>query len=451
MNHRFLLCAASSGSGKTTVTCGIMMALKKRGIRLSGFKCGPDYIDPMFHREVLGLPSRNLDSFFLDTPILEGLMGEYGRDLAVIEGVMGYYDGIALTSQASAYALARATATPAVLVVDGRGSALTLAAVVKGLVEFRSQSQIQGVILNRVSPMLYPRLKEAIEEETGVRVYGFLPPCPECAVESRHLGLVLASEVANLQSKLEQLALQVEKTVDLDGLLELGQSAPALNHQTLPQVERVAEKARIAVAKDAAFCFYYPDSLDLLERLGAELVPFSPLEDQELPADVGGLYLGGGYPELYAGALSENTSMRESIKKAVEGGLPTLAECGGFLYLHESLEDEQGVPHPMVGVIHQPAVKTGKLQRFGYITMTAQQGGLLGEAGTKLPAHEFHYWESGNPGDAFYGQKPSSNRGWPCAYHTPTLYAGFPHFHLWGNVNAARHFVQAAAQYGQAN
>ena len=448
---RLLLCAPSSGGGKTTVTCALLQALVERGERPVAFKCGPDYIDPMFHSEVIGAKSRNLDLFFLGRDTARALLYENGSTggVSIIEGVMGYYDGIAMTSESSGYDLARATETPAVLVLDGRGRALSAAAAVKGMAEFRPDANIRGVLLNRISPMLYPRLKAAIEEETGIPVYGFLPQRPDCALESRHLGLVTAAEVADLKEKLSVLAELVRKYIDLDGLLALARSAPDLNPPPMPLPPPVPGRPRIAVARDKAFCFYYADALHLLERLGAELVPFSPLEDACLPEGCAGLYLGGGYPELYARALSENGAMRSAVRAAVLGGMPAIAECGGFLYLHETLADREGRPWPMAGVFPAAAENTGTLGRFGYVTLRALEDGLLGPAGTELPAHEFHYWDSTAPGGAFHAQKPRSARGWDCAYHTPTLYAGFPHFHLCAAPAAAERFVAACGRYGK--
>ena len=448
---RLLLCAPASGGGKTTVTCALLQALMDRRLNPVAFKCGPDYIDPMFHSKVIGAKSRNLDLFFLGEERTRSLLEQNsaGAGLALIEGVMGYYDGIAMSHEASAYHLAKVTSTPAVLVVDGRGSALTLSAVVSGMKHFREDSHIRGVILNRVSPMLYPRLKECIEAETGVKVYGFLPSLPDCALESRHLGLVTADEVAGLKEKLKKLAAQAEKTVDLDGLLALAASAPHLNAGPPELPEPVEGEPVIAVAWDKSFCFYYADGLELLERLGARVVEFSPLEDERLPEGTCGLYLGGGYPELLAEQLSQNTAMLSAIRDAVTGGLPTVAECGGFLYLHEMLEDTDGRDWPMVGVIPGRAWNTGKLGRFGYVTLTARADGLLCGAGEQLPAHEFHYWDSQHPGDRFRAQKPLSDRGWDCGVHTPTLYAGFPHFHFWAQPHMARNFVAAARRYQQ--
>lgn len=447
---RLLLCAPASGGGKTTVTCAILQALVDRHLEPVAFKCGPDYIDPMFHSEIIGAKSRNLDLFFLGEDKTRYLLerNSVGAGLALIEGVMGYYDGIAMSHEASAYHLAKATRTPAVLVVDGRGSALTLAAVVQGMKTFRPDSQIRGVVLNRVSPMLYPRLKECIEGETGLTVYGYLPNLPGCALESRHLGLVTAGEVAGLKEKLHKLAAQAEQTMDLEGLLALGASAPALNATPPVLPTPVEGEPVIAVARDKAFCFYYADGLELLEQMGARLVMFSPLEDKTLPEGTCGLYLGGGYPELFAKELANNHMLMQEIHDKIRHGLPTVAECGGFLYLHRHLGDADGrYDWNMVGAFSGQAHNTGKLGRFGYITLTAKTDGLLCRAGESFPAHEFHYWDSSTLGGDFSARKPQSNRGWECAFHTPTLYAGFPHFHFWARPELARNFVAAAHRY----
>lgn len=447
---RLLFCAPASGGGKTTVTCAVLQALVNRGEAPAAFKCGPDYIDPMFHSRVIGVPACNLDLFLMGEGEVRRSLWEQGRTagVSVIEGAMGYYDGIAMGQAAGAYDLARVTQTPAVLVIDGRGAALSLAALVKGFQIFRPDSRIEGVILNRISPMLYPRLKEQIELETGVQVYGFLPNLPSCGLESRHLGLVTAAEVEDLREKLSELAEEAERSIDLDGLLALASRAPELEVPPAPVLERVEGRPRIAVAQDKAFCFYYAGSLDLLECLGAELVPFSPLEDTRFPEGVRGLYLGGGYPEVYAEALAANGPMLDAVRAAVISGMPVVAECGGFLYLHQTLSDADGRHDwPMTGVFSMRAWNAGKLNRFGYVTLTAKQSGLLCEAGASLPAHEFHYYESEQPGEAFRAQKPQSSRSWNCGWHTRVLYAGFPHIHFCGCPDSAQRFVAACAAY----
>ena len=447
---RLLLCAPASGGGKTTITCALLQALVDRGAAPVAFKCGPDYIDPMFHSEVIGAKSRNLDLFLMGAGAVRRSLLENtrGGGVALIEGAMGYYDGIALSSQASAYDLARTTDTPAVLVADIRGRALSAAALVRGMAEFRPDSQIRGVLLNRCSPMLYPRLRDAIQAETGLVVYGYFPDLPECSLESRHLGLVTAAEVTDLRDKLRRLAEQAERSVDLEGLLALAASAPELEAPAPPPPARREQRPILALARDEAFCFYYADGLEELRRQGAELVEFSPLRDPALPEGAQGLYLGGGYPEVYARELSRNTSLLREIQGAVLHGMPTVAECGGFLYLHRLLSDADGqYDWHMAGAFSGRAWNQGKLGRFGYITMAARNDGLLCGAGEALPAHEFHYWESEAPGTAFRAQKPLSDRGWDCGWHTPTLYAGFPHFHFSGCPDAARRFVAACARY----
>ena len=450
MTPRLMFCAPASGSGKTTVTCAVLRALLRRGLRPMACKSGPDYIDPMFHSRVLGAQSCNLDLFFFDHATAKSLLARSAAqaDVTVLEGAMGYYDGIAMGADASAYALASATRTPAVLVVDGRGRALSVAAEVVGFQRFRQPSGIAGVILNRTSPMLYPRLAETITRETGLPVFGFLPVMADCALESRHLGLVTAAEISDLQQKLDRMARQAEKTVDLDGLLALARTAPELGRspKSLPAVP---DRPRIAVARDKAFCFYYEASLQVLRDLGAELVEFSPLKDETLPQRIQGLYLGGGYPELYARELAENETMRRSIHDAVTGGMPTVAECGGFLYLHRTLRDEAGTPWPMAGVLDAEGYPTGKLSRFGYVTLTAETDSLLFRRGETMPAHEFHYWDSTAPGADFTAQKPQSDRSWMAGVATESLYAGFPHFHFAAKPEAARRFVESAANYGK--
>ena len=267
---------------------------------------------------------------------------------------------------------------------------------------------------------------------------GFLPELPACTLESRHLGLVTAGEVEGLREKLDILARQAEETVELDRLLELAASAPPVAWEpvVLPRLEPV----RIAVARDRAFCFYYEDSLEALAEMGAELVPFSPLEDAALPAHVQGLYLGGGYPELYARQLSGNGSMRRSVRAALEGGLPCIAECGGFMYLTEAIGE-----HPMTGFLPGRCFDNHRLTRFGYVTLRAKKDSLLCRAGETIRGHEFHHWDARCPGGDFWAEKPSG-RGWDCAVATDRLYAGYPHFHFYANPASAARFYETCVK-----
>lgn len=451
---RILLAAGASGSGKTLITCGLLQALVNRGLKVASFKCGPDYIDPMFHSRVIGTRSRNLDTFFTDGDRTRYLLAKNASDceIAVMEGVMGYYDGVGgITSRASAYDLASTTDTPAILIVNSRGMSVSLAAYVKGFLEYKKDSHICGVIFNQMSSMLYPRMKKLLEEELSVKVLGYVPKVEDCVIESRHLGLVLPEEIPELKSRLQKLSEVLEKTLDIDGILELAGEAPEL---AAPETEmliqkdtafgyRTEEKVRIGVADDEAFCFFYADNLNLLEQMGAELVRFSPIHDRELPEDLDGLLLSGGYPELNGEALEENQEMCTRIREAIRDGMPCLAECGGFMYLHQEMEDMEGKQRRVCGVIPGKAYRTPKLNRFGYITLTEKQDSGLGE----IPAHEFHYFDSTDCGEDFHAAKLASKRGWDCIHDRGRLMAGFPHLYYYGNPRVPARFLKNALEY----
>lgn len=447
---RFMLAAPSSGTGKTTVTLALLSALKTRGLDPVSFKCGPDYIDPMFHRAVLGIPSYNLDLFFTPAETVRGLLVEHAANhgVAVIEGVMGYYDGSGTGTESSSYALACETDTPVILVVSAHGAYLSIAATINGFKNFRPDSRIAGVILNECSKHLFISMKDMLERETGLPMLGCLPRLKDCSIESRHLGLVTAAEIEGLHEKIQRLGNEAETCINLDLLMEIAASAPPLTGKLPSAAVEFKVRPRIAVAKDEAFCFYYEDNLNLLEKCGAALVPFSPLCDTALPDGISALYLGGGYPELYAKTLSENTAMRAHIKSAITAGLPTFAECGGYMYLLDSLEDSDGHTYPMAGAITGHGFKTSSLQRFGYITLTAQMHNLLCAPGESIPAHEFHYWDSTVSSGACTAKR-SKGQEWPCVVATPTLFAGFPHLYFYGNPKFAENFVSAAVRYAE--
>ena len=512
---RILFAAPASGSGKTLITCGFLRALQMQGKKAVSFKCGPDYIDPMFHSRILGTGCRNLDTFFASDETVRYLLSAHlaGSDFAVLEGVMGYYDGIAgTTDRASAYDVARATDTPVILIVNAKGTSISLVPMIRGFLEYRQEnaanSRICGILFNRMSPMLYPRMKELAERELPVPVLGYVPERKECAFESRHLGLVLPEEIEDLQKKINCLAECLLKTLDWEQIYKIAGNAPdweqpkeqrkleclgptgqsgssrspgptgrqsqrersecvrrlnpmeslgcvdesdsqkstvgtsRRNYQTWPECQG---GVRIGVASDEAFCFFYEDNFKLLEELGAELVWFSPIHDPVLPENLDGLLLFGGYPELHAKELSENTSMRSSVKKQIARGLPCMAECGGFLYLHEQMEDMEGKSWPMTGVIGGSARKTDRLGRFGYITLRG--GTVFGEDVGEIPSHEFHYFDSDCCGDAFLAEKPESARSWRCIHSTLTLFAGFPHLYYYANPKVAQAFVRACRNF----
>ncbi|MBR2742521.1 MAG: cobyrinate a,c-diamide synthase [Clostridia bacterium] len=439
---RILISGTSSGCGKTTVCCAVMKALADRGLRVGAQKCGPDYIDPMFHAAITGEKGANLDGYFFDDDTLAFLFQKNarGKDISIIEGVMGCYDGIGMTDAASAHDISVRTRTPVVLVVPAKGSALSAIALLEGFVTFSADNLIRGVIFNRCTPSTYAALARETEKRFAgrVRPLGFMPDMPECALESRRLGLVTAREVGDLHEKLGALSRQAEKSIDIDALLSLAVEAAPIEYKNLdlPRFEGV----RIAVARDEAFLFYYEDSLSALESMGAELVDFSPLYDGALPENIHGLYIGGGYPELYAEKLSKNAPMREAVKAALTRGLPCIAECGGFMYLTEYIGK-----HPMVGFISGKSSDAGALPRFGYVELTAKRDCMLCRAGEKIRAHEFHYWDSDFAGGAFEAKKPTG-RSWDCVFAGERLYAGYPHFHFYANTRFAVNFYKTCLE-----
>ena len=510
-----MIAAMGSGSGKTIVTAGLLMALKKRNIAVRSFKCGPDYIDPMFHKRVLGHPCRNLDLFLLgERGVLREICGYERSDifreplggfddfsfgvkgrnqesesssgigkaeqpLAVIEGAMGFYDGIGGTTKASAYDIAQLLGIPVILVVKPRGQSATLAAQICGLMNFRPENHITGVILNECSAALFDHLRLIIESECGIPVFGYMPKMEEAKVESRHLGLLMADEIPEFRDRFEAIAARMEETVGIERILAYMTAAESATGQEnvsgtevvrtkidnvdvdpgsaagKPDVidsDETADKeiktaiCRIAVARDEAFSFYYASSLDAIRRAGAELIPFSPLRDRCLPANISGLYLGGGYPENYAAELSSNKEMLRNIREAIEDSLPTVAECGGFMYLQEKLEGSDGNVYPMVGALTGEAVRTIRLVRFGYVTLTAEADSMLFRAGEPVPAHEFHHWDSTECGDGLTARK-YDGRNWKCGVVNDRLYAGYPHLELGGDVPLAERFVQACLEY----
>ena len=443
---QFLLAAPRSGSGKTTMTCALLMALKRRGCAPCAFKSGPDYIDPMFHRAVLGVESRSLDLFFSAPETVRALYakGAAGHGAAVCEGAMGFYDGLGgVSDRASAWHLADTLGLPVLLVAEPKGQSLTLAAELKGLVNFRTPSHIAGILLNNCTARMHALLAPMLEKETGLPVLGFLPKLPEAVIGSRHLGLYTAAEVENLQQKLALLADAAEKHIDWPRLLALCEKEPP----ALPvQPEMPPARVRIAVAQDEAFCFIYAETLEAFRDAGAEVVFFSPLRDTALPENIGGLYLPGGYPELHARELSENTSLLREIKRKIDSGLPTAAECGGFLYLGQSLTDAEGQSWPMAGVLPGEAKDAGRLVRFGYATLSADSDSMLFRAGESFPIHEFHHWDSTANGTALAAKKPVGGAAWRCGFVNEHFYAGFPHLY-WAGTPLPQRFAAAAENY----
>lgn len=555
---RIMIAAPGSGSGKTLLTCGLLRLLQKRGMHPVSFKCGPDYIDPMFHRQILKVPSRNLDTFFspdggtreILARALQSAYPSEKADIAVIEGVMGYFDGTGKSAiEASSFDLAKQTQTPVILLIDAKGMGRSVSALAGGFMDFELQnssfraelsdenlpselSLIKGIFLNRISPGMFPVMKRWIEEDTGIPVIGYLPFDARIKLESRHLGLLMPEEVRDLEKMAVLLADTLSETLDLETIISLARTAPELKtiirrnissisispsglemfsdqeksepefmsgsdnidinkgkdrlyRTNLPGIKKSC--VRIAVAWDEAFRFYYEDNLDLLREAGAELVFFSPIHDHAMP-EADGLMLGGGYPELHARALSENESMKESIRRFAKEGRPILAECGGFMYLQEYLEEKDGSLLPMCKVLPGTCRRRDRLVRFGYVeleknyacmgkdpsvktespedtvfssisgknrsgltqsrsgnTLDSDTGFLL--EGHRIRGHEFHYYDSTENGSAYKAQKPGSDRSWPCMVVRGNITAGFPHLYYRSDPAFVVNFVQRCSLF----
>lgn len=448
---RIMIAAPQSGSGKTLITCALLQALKEKNYYLESFKCGPDYIDPMFHKTVLGISSRNLDPFFTEGSITRMLLakGQDSRDLAVIEGVMGLYDGLGgIREEASSYALAKATNTPIILTVNARGMGRSLLALLSGFLQYDTAHLIKGVILNQTPSSFASVLSKEIEETFHIPVVASFPVRDDVRIESRHLGLVMPYELEDIQSRLKIASQVLCENANIEQILEIAKSAPKLEYDVKRDIkQKLTEKTiRIGVARDEAFCFYYEDNLDLLKSLGAKLIFFSPLHDDTLPKDLDGILFGGGYPELYLKELEENESMRNSVKSAIENKMPSLAECGGFMYLHDTIFDSEKKPYKMAGVIHACCMKKERLVRFGYLTLNSKTDSFL-QKGETIRGHEFHYYDSEDNGECAIAKKPVGTRSWECVHAGSDHWWGFAHLSYYSNPKFAEKFAEACRSY----
>ena len=448
----FVLAGTRSGVGKTTIATGIMGALARRGLRVQPFKCGPDYIDPSYHLMACGVPSRNIDTWLLphDTALELYSRAAQSSDVAVVEGVMGLYDGHAnLTEQGSTAEVAKLLRAPVVLIASAARVARSIAAEVLGFQKFDPSVNIAGVILNGVgSPRHLEFCKPPIEDATGLPVIGHLPRRDDLRVPERHLGLIPTVEGVVVEEWFDKLTEQVEQTIDLDRLLELSRlaGAPEIAPTVFPP-EPQSCRTRIAVAQDKAFNFYYQDSLDLLEAWGADLVPFSPLDDSVLPDDIGGIYIGGGFPELFVRELAANTGMMQAIRDAHSQRQKIYAECGGLMYLGETLTDFDGEEHPMVGLIPaKSSMSKGKLT-LGYRKVEALADGVLLAKGERVRGHEFHWSVADSPASpeqATYAVRSQDGR--IEGFRRGSLWASYIHVHLGSRPDMARRFVEECAK-----
>ena len=450
---RLIIAGTHSGAGKTSVVIALLAALCGRNTPVYPFKIGPDYIDPAFHAHVVGVPSRNLDSWLLDASTLRGLFARNACEdgVALIEGVMGLFDGKGATHEGSTAHVAELLNAPVVLVLSALGLSRSAAAMVAGYASFHPGVSVRGVIVNRVkSERQYALIKQSIEGSLGIPCLGYLPEDASLVLRSRHLGLVPREEVPALDAIVKGLGNHAAKTIDLDGLLALAGAAPPLTEGLVPDLE-VALPVRLGVARDEAFSFYYQDNFECLTRMGAEIVFFSPMRDAGLPENIHGLYLGGGFPEVFASSLAGNISMREAVFAAAGRGMPIYAECGGMAYVCASLRDAQGREFPMAGVFPHRVAMTEKLHHFGYTDVTFLRHTILGPAGMQIRAHEFHYSHIVDQQiDTCLRMHKDGAASWTGGLAMENVLALYPHIHFYSNPAVARHFLGHCAAFKEA-
>ncbi|WP_038091817.1 cobyrinate a,c-diamide synthase [Tumebacillus flagellatus] len=450
---RLVIGGTGSGVGKTTVTLGLMAAFKRRGLRVQGFKCGPDYIDPTYHTSVTGRPSRNLDTWMTTPEIMREvfLRGSRDADLSIIEGVMGYYDGKdPRTNQGSTAEISLLLQAPTILLVNIASMARSAAAIVKGFCTLTDDAPIAGVIVNQAGSAGHISLvRTAVEQECNVPLFGGFTRTEGIQIPERHLGLIPAVERGELEPLFQKLADLVEEHLDLDQILAVAQSAPPLAEPETPLLfsdTPAPAQVKIAVARDAAFNFYYAENLELLQQSGAELQFFSPLAGEKIPSDADALYLGGGFPEEFARELQDHTDVRSDMHARISDGLPTLAECGGYMYLCNTITDRAGDAFQMVGLIPSDVKMQDRLAALGYREASAATPHFLLEAGEQVRGHEFHYSTSTEAAPKAYvtkGLRGQKEEG----FTTPNLVAGYTHLYFPSNPQVPRRFLSAAAEY----
>ncbi len=451
---RIVIAGVTSGVGKTTISLGIMGSLVRRGLKVQPFKVGPDYIDPTYHAAVAGVASRNLDSWMLneDTVLRTFIRAMRDADMAVIEGVMGLFDGrYGERNSGSTAHVARILNAPVVLVVDVAKMAQSAAAVVLGCKSYDPAIDIAGVILNNIGSERHLRMVEqAILECCGVPVLGGLPKSPELSLPERHLGLVPTQEGIVSKPILDGVVDLVASCVDIDAMLRVARSAQPLSPPSETEVPKLEShhRVRLAVAMDEAFSFYYPDNLDLLHDIGAEIVPFSPINDHDLPPDVDGVYIGGGFPEVYSKELSQNIGMKASIAGAAAGGIPVYAECGGLMYLSNGITDFEGRQFPMVGLVPGWCTMQKKRVSLGYLTVEAAKDNILMPAGTQVRGHEFHW-------SAMEGERSADGIAYSVIDQPPrvegyaqrNILASYLHIHFSANPELAANLLRSCAAW----
>jgi cobyrinic acid a,c-diamide synthase len=449
---RLIVAGTHSGVGKTSLVTGLLGALRRLAVPVQGFKVGPDFIDPMFHREVTGTPSYNLDAWLMGP---EGVRRAFARSappqgVAIIEGVMGMFDGRVTGPEGSTAEVAALLQAPVLLVIDVGGMSRSAAALVQGYARFDPSVQVAGVVLNRVGGARhYHLVKTAIEEQAGVPVWGYLPWSEALALPERHLGLVPVGEDVAFQEVCRALGQAVERTIDVQALLAAARSASALDVVQDDGVPPATTMVRIGIARDAAFNFYYEANLQWLRLWGADLVEISPLRDSALPTDVDGLYFGGGFPEVFAQGLAENRAFIASLRRAHRAGMPIYAECGGLMYLVDTIQDSAGARYAMVGLLPGVCRLTDRLQNFGYKDVVSLRDSVLGPSGLSARGHEFHYsvWEGRPDETSLYRTRSSHGDERDEGYSVGNLTASYVHLHFDACPGVARSLVERAATF----
>ena len=448
-----VIAGTHSGTGKTTVSIGIMSALKKRGFSIQPFKVGPDFIDPGYHEAVCGIPSRNLDGWMLNKKYnLETFLHHSnGKEISIIEGVMGLYDGYGGKSEDGSTAqIAKWLNSPVILVVDAKSIARSVAALVYGFERFDTKVKIAGVILNRVASVRhYKWLKDAIGERCKSRVLGYLPLDNSIKIPERHLGLVTSKEYNLKRDFIRRITYLIEHFIDLNLLLKV--ASPLNKKGFCPKQSEITQKparfVRIGVAYDEAFCFYYHDNFDLLQKSGAELIYFSPLKDECLPKNLNGIYLGGGYPELFARDLESNYKMREEIKSFASRGGAIYAECGGLMYLGKTIKDFDNNDFKMVGVFPFATTMEKKLTDLGYYTVEVLKDNILSKKGDVIKGHQFRYSHieriPPSISRVYQIRKGNTNKFCKEGFSLNSVVGSYVHLHFGSNINCAKQFIES--------
>lgn len=433
-----MIASTGSGRGKTTVTSALLYTLKKRGANVHAYKCGPDYIDPMYHRQVLGIPSANLDSFFCDEKLLKTVFYENAGDINIIESAMGLYDGIGASKEGSAYDIASILDLGIVLVIDARGMGFSIVAELNGFISLDKKHLIRGVILNRTSKKFYEKIAPVIEKETGINVFGFIPVIKDLDLKSRHLGL-LSPDENDFGRKIKSISETIQASVCIDEILD--NDGFEMESYNCDDKCDTNVKCRIAVAKDEAFSFIYEENIKALINAGAEIVWFSPIHDEAVPENVDGLIFYGGYPENYLNELSSNSSMINSIKLKSEAGIPILAECGGYMYLLDGIE-ENGHYSEMVGIIKGTAYREKGLVRFGYVNVHISENEVI-------KGHEFHHYDV-NDSEPFSEdiiiESASTGQKYSGFVSRDNIFAGFPHLYYLSNNSFLDEFIKKVCE-----